>query len=254
MASQYKNTLLQQRASDFDTDVDVDAARDDAATAAATHDAPHVHDDEIPAPFANSRRSVSYPAMPAPAPQPMYAPPAQPMPMPMQYAPQPVYVQSSGVAGSSRGASVLLAALVVVLVAILASIGGYLLAKNAAPTPVQTRQVTATAARSAFVSGRAAGIREGRAAGLAQGRNANRSVVARAREVAYNKGFANGRKAGRSSYRSPARYYGSGYAPRRGYGWGNYGWGGFGGGVTGALAQAQNLANVTGAPVDVEIY
>ena len=68
-----------------------------------------------------------------------------------------------------------------------------------------------------------------------------------ARQKAYNAAYQRGLKAGQK-WRAP-RYsggYGGYRAPR---------FGGFGGYETAAaLGQAQNIANFTGAPVDVEIY
>lgn len=200
-------------------------------------------------PYATSllQQPVSHPAPQAPVhhrhvthvvaqPQPMYAPAAAP-----QQAPAAPRQGGSAVAA-------LALALVVLLLGAVALVGAYYATTQASPSAREAAVVTNVAARHGFRDGRESGIVAGRTDALdfASTTAAMRATIAR--QQAYNAAYQRGMRAGRK-WRAP-RYaggYGGGYrAPRIG------GYGGYE--VAAAVGQAQNLANITGAPVDVEIY
>ncbi|MCW2925264.1 MAG: hypothetical protein JWM98_2668 [Thermoleophilia bacterium] len=180
-------------------------------------------------------------------PQPTYAP--QPA-----YAPQPQvsYVQAapSGPGRATSAISTVLLAVLVLLVGIVALAGGYFAAKAAAPSSDEAAVTRSLAAQQGYAAGRDSGYANGHGDALvnAESTAALRASVARSRvyNAAYKRGFAAG-----SKYRAPARrsYGGGGYRAPSYRGFGNSGYA-----VSSALGQAQNLANITGAPVDVEIY
>lgn len=168
-------------------------------------------------------------------PQPVYMPVAQPQPV------APAHTRGGGLSSVAL-------ALVVVLVGVVALVAGYYATTQASPTAREAAVVQNTVARDAFRNGRTRGISAGRSDALSLSSTTTAMRASIARQAAYDKAYARGMKAGRRSYRAP-RYTGGyrGYrAPRFG------GYGGYA--VAGALGQAQNIANLTGAPVDVEIY
>jgi hypothetical protein len=167
-------------------------------------------------------------------PQPMYVPVAAPAPAPA--------------APRGGGITAVALALVVILVGAIALIGAYYATTQASPTAREAAVVQNTVARDAFRDGRSRGIAQGRGDAMSFSSTTSAMRASIARQNAYNSAYNRGFKAGKNSYHAP-RYSGGGYGyrgPR---------FGGFGGyEVAGALGQAQNMANLTGAPVDVEIY
>jgi hypothetical protein len=158
-------------------------------------------------------------------------------------APQPVYVQ----APRGGGLSAVALALVVILVGAVALVGGYYATRQASPSTYEAQLARGTAMRSAFQAGQQRGIANGRTDALANAESTIALRVAAARQDAYDRAYRNGMNKGRSSYHAP-RYSGyRGYRGYRGNGFGNLQ-------VASAFGQAQGLANLTGAPVDVEIY
>jgi hypothetical protein len=168
------------------------------------------------------------------APQPVYAP--QPMP-------QPVYVQAAPRGGAITGVAL---ALLVVLLGAVALVGGYYATRAASPSVAEAQLTRSAALRQAFQAGRERGVVAGRSDALSAGENASALRASSARQSAYTKAYRRGFRAGKNSYHAP-RYTGYGYRAPRYSGFGNIE-------VASALGTAQNLANVTGAPVDVEIY
>jgi hypothetical protein len=167
----------------------------------------------------------------------------QPMYMPMMPAAQPAPARSGG----SSVAAVALA-LVVILVGAIALIAGYYATTQASPTDREAAVVQNVASRSAFRDGRTRGIAEGRADALSFSSTTTAMRASIARQEAFNAAYNRGFKAGKGSYHAPR--YSGGYGGYRGYRSG--GWGGYE--TAAALGTAQNIANFTGAPVDVEIY
>jgi hypothetical protein len=176
---------------------------------------------------------------------------SQPM-LPAGYAPmqqQPMYIQAAPARSGSGFGSTLVLTLLVVLVGMVALIGAYFAAQNSAPSAREANLMGGLAARESFRAGQERGIVQGREQAL---QNASTTIALRtaaAREQAYNAAFNRGLRRGRASYTAP-RYTGGGYsdyrAPR---------FGGIGSiEVAQAFGQAQQLAGLTGAPVDVEIY
>lgn len=232
---------------------------------------------------------VAYaPSYSAPAPV-AYAPShSAPAPAPVSYAPQSYGAphQQHQQGGGAGAVSNLLMAIVVFVLALVAAIGGWAMARSSAPDGVEANRMARLASATGFSRGRAAGLPRGRAQARATTARTTAAGSAVAGEAAYARGYGEGRQFGMSSYRKPtvpslatsgwgrgygygsgSRYgrgydsgYGRGYGGYSGYGnsgWGNGGAGtsfGWGGSVGGALATAQGLANATGAPVDVEIY
>ncbi len=189
-------------------------------------------------------------------------PPAWPQAMaPAPAAPQWVMVQSPK-SGSSAFNSLLLF-LVTVLAAVVAAAAGFLVADQMAPSAAEYNTSQQIAAREGFMNGRVRGYQAGRTWGLAAREPISAYQAALARQKAWNAGYRQGNKTGRASYRRPSYnygysgYYGRGrswYSPRRSN------WGGAATAwrdsyaVSSAVNSAQQIANATGAPVDVEVY
>lgn len=166
-------------------------------------------------------------------------------------APQmPVYVQ---MAPARTGSSASMA-LVVVLLAVIAGAAGYVVATSTAPSAMEVSRYQQIAGNTGYYNGRTQGISAGREFGIAAERQTAQLKALIARQRAYNNGYRQGKRTGINSYRSrPAtRSYGYTGGYRRPV-WNGYRSGG-NVAVSSALAQAQGLANATGAPVDVEIY
>lgn len=174
------------------------------------------------------------------APQPVYAP--QPA-----YAPQPTYVAVPS--GGGNAVTTILLGLLVVLLGAVALAAGYYATAQAQPSDREARVEQGIAMRDGFRAGRERGIAQGRTQALDFASTTTALRAATARQQAYAAAFKRGERAGRRSYR-PARYTGG-----RGSGYRGPRFGGFGNGdVYSALGQAQHIANMTGAPVDVEVY
>lgn len=170
---------------------------------------------------------------------------AQPQPM---YLPAPVQAVHAAAPQRGGGVAALALALVVILLGAVALVGAYYATTQAAPSTREAAVVQNIAARDGFRAGRDRGIDVGRQQALENTSTTTALRAATARQAAYAAAFRRGERAGRNSYRAPRFVGGGGYrAPR---------YGGFrtGGDVSVALGQAQNIANLTGAPVDVEIY
>lgn len=172
--------------------------------------------------------------------------PQQPAAPAAPYAPQPQVVYAQPARGDSAAAAIMLG-LVVIMVGAVALVGTYFATKSASPTIGEATLTQGIAMREGFRAGRDRGVQSGLEQSVANTSTISRLRIAAAREQAFNASYRRGMNAG-SKYRAP-RYtgYRGGYrAPR---------YGGYtGGGVVAALGQAQNLANMTGAPVDVEVY
>lgn len=169
-------------------------------------------------------------------------------PQPVAYAPQQPQVVYAPPARSGGGASAVLLGLVVILVGAVALVGGYFATKNASPSLDEASLTQGVAMREGFRAGRDRGVQSGLEQSVANASTISRLRIAAAREAAFNAAYRRGMSAG-SKYRAPrySGYRGGGYrAPRYG--------GSSGGDVVAAFGQAQNLANMTGAPVDVEVY
>jgi len=187
-------------------------------------------------------RPVSYPVAP-----PQYAPALAPA----FAAPQPqvVYVAAPGRNGGGigNGMSAVALGLVVLIIAIVAGLAAYVITQQNAPSAQEAAQLQAVAGRESFLNGQMQGVQIGQTWGAsAQGAVAAANAKI-AGERAYNKAVAAGTRAGANSYRPTP------YAPYRGYGGRRYN--GYGNGsLSQGLADAQNLANITNSPVDVEVY
>ena len=172
-------------------------------------------------------------------------------PQPQQFAPappQPIYVQAPAGGRAGSAITAVLLALVVILVGAVALVGSYYATKQASPSTTEAATTRGIAAREGFVAGRSTGIADGRSDALEFASTATALRAAAARQRAYATAYQRGLEKGRSSYRRPSysNYRGGYSAPR---------YGGFrNADVYAAVGQAQNLANITGAPVDVEIY
>ena len=167
-------------------------------------------------------------------------------PQPAAYAPQPQVVYAPPVRGGGAATAFMLG-LVVILLGAVALIGTYFATKNASPTFGEASLTQGLAMREGFRAGRDRGVQSGLEQSVANASTISRLRIAAAREQAFNAAYRRGMNAG-SRYRAP-RYsgYRGGYrAPR----YGSY----TGGDVVAAFGQAQNLANMTGAPVDIEVY
>ncbi len=167
-------------------------------------------------------------------------------PQPAPYAPQPQVVYAPPVRGGGATTAFMLG-LVVLLVGAVALIGTYYATKNASPSFGEASLTQGIAMREGFRAGRDRGMQAGLEQAVANASTTSRLRIAAAREQAFNAAYRRGARAG-SKYRAPrSTGYRGGYrAPR---------YGGYSGGdVVAAFGQAQNLANMTGAPVDVEIY
>lgn len=194
------------------------------------------------------------PALPAMAPAPgARTAPASPygaMAAPV-FTPQPaapVYVQAPA---PQRGASSAGVGIAVVLLAVVAAVAGYLVAREQAPSAEEIARYQQIAASEGFRAGQYEGVAEGRSFAIQSQRRIAQYRAAIARQKAWNSGYRRGMNIGK---RGTARRS-TGYA----------GYGGYRGptyrgpsnnqrAVSSALASAQALANATGAPVDVEIY
>jgi len=199
-------------------------------------------------PYAPQREQVEIDAASAPRPVVQqqivrYAP----QQAPVQYAPQqqPIYVQAPARSGGGAVTGIALA-LVVILVGAVALVGGYFATKQSAPSALEANAAVGIASDTAFINGRDRGTAAGRAAAADIGETRARLNAALARERAFNKSYQQGLKAGNTLPRS------SGY--RGGYRGGNGIRYSGPSEVQSAIGYAQNLANTTGAPVDVEIY
>jgi hypothetical protein len=170
-----------------------------------------------------------------------------PQAVPVPYAPavQPVYAQPAAPRGGA--VSALLLALVVVLVGAAAFLGGYYATKQASPSAAEANIQQRVAAQGAYDSNRTRGIAAGRADAVAASSAAGTIRAATVRNAAYEKAYSRGYQDGLKSYRAP-RYRGGG-----GYRGPSYSYGGIGE-VASAFGIAQNYANATGSPVDLEIY
>lgn len=223
MTSPYSSNLLQT------SSYDEEPARGGAAT--------------MPRPAAHTR-SVTQ-VVHAPQPMPQYAP--QPM-----YQPQPQVVQAGSRSGGgfATGVGMLALALIIVLLGAVALVGGYFATRQAAPTADEASVETTLAMREGYLQGRARGLGAGRADGAAAAGTSARLRASTARQNAWDAAYQKGLRAGERSYRRPVRstgYRGGGYrAPSFSYPRMSE--------TTAALGAAQNLANLSGAPVDVTIF
>jgi hypothetical protein len=198
-------------------------------------------------------------AQPRTAPQQPQPMPSQPQPMqrevvryvqqqaPVQYAPQPVYVNAPAPKQRGSFGTALVLGLVVILLGVVALVGGYYATKQASPSEFEAATQVGLASDFGFQQGRLRGVQTGREAAMELGATTSRLSASLARQKAFEQAYANGLKAGNVVPRSYGRSYTRGYGgPRISYPRISE--------TTQALGFAQNLANQTGAPVDVEIY
>jgi hypothetical protein len=167
---------------------------------------------------------------------------------PVQYAPQPVYVNAPAPKQRGSFGTALVLGLVVILLGVVALVGGYYATKQASPSEFEAATQVGLASDFGFQQGRLRGVQTGREAAVELGATTSRLSASLARQKAFEQAYANGLKAGNVVPRSYGRSYsGGGYrGPRLSYPRFSE--------TTQALGVAQNLANQTGAPVDVEIY
>jgi hypothetical protein len=166
-------------------------------------------------------------------------------------APAPMHVIQAPARRGSRLESTILSLIALIVVAV-ACVAGYALSRATAPTEYEAAQYQAIAEREGVFNGRIAGFNQGRQQGIAENQQIARYQGLIARAQNFNKGWRQGLKDGKNmgAYRSSGYGgYGCGYSCYYGGGYNNsYGQ------TSAALSTAQNLANVTGSPVDVEIY
>ena len=227
MTSPYSSNLLQK--SSFDED----APRSGAST--------------MPRPQVHTRSTTHVVHAPQPQPQPMYA--QQPQQQPM-YAPQPRYVETSrGGSGIATGIGMIVLALIIVLVGAIALVGGYYATRQASPTAGEANAQTSLAMREGYAQGRMRGLGQGRVDGAAAAGTNARLSAATARQKAWDAAYQKGLRAGERGYRAPRNtgYRGGSYrAPNYSYPRMSE--------TAAALGAAQNLANISGAPVDVQVF
>ncbi|MCW2972248.1 MAG: hypothetical protein JWN72_521 [Thermoleophilia bacterium] len=244
MTSPYSSNLLQH--SDDDTVVT------DARTSEYPY-APHVGGERTER--IEHAEYTEHTELRQPRPQAYAAAPQQqvvryaPQQAPVQYAPQPqpIYVQAAPAKRAGGAVTGLALALVVILVGAVALIGGYFATKSSSPSALEANTTVGVASDTAFIQGRDRGTAAGREAAAQVGETRARLTAALARENAFNKAYTQGMNAGNklprsTGYRGYSGYRGNGIrysGPTE---------------VQSAIGYAQNLANVTGAPVDVEIY
>lgn len=167
---------------------------------------------------------------------------------PMQYAPQPAYVNAPAPKQRGSFGTALVLGLVVILLGVVALVGGYYATKQASPSEFEAMTQVGMASDFGFQQGRLRGMQTGHEAAVELGATTSRLSASLARQKAFEQAYADGLKAGNVVPRSYGRSYsGGGYrGPRISYPRFSE--------TTQALGVAQNLANQTGAPVDVEIY
>jgi hypothetical protein len=171
---------------------------------------------------------------------------------------QPMVMQAPASSDSGGKAAV---ALVAIVVAAIACVGGYMIGKNIGPSWNELRRYEALAGREGEIRGRDKGWQQGRGQGRTEMQFLAKYEQLRTQATAFNQGWSQGLSTGRSMGVAQSKYrygygrYGGYYGGRgygRGYGYGGYGYGGYGR-SGGAVANAQALANATGQPVDVVI-
>ncbi len=164
---------------------------------------------------------------------------------PQPYAPQPQVVYAPPVRGGGATTAFMLG-LIVILVGAVALVGTYFATKNASPSIGEATLTRGIAMREGFRAGKDRGVQSGLEQAVQNASTISQLRIAAAREQAYNAAYRRGMRKGQQ-YRAP-RY--SGYGGYRAPRYGGYS----GGDVVAAFGQAQHLANMTGAPVDIEIY
>jgi hypothetical protein len=163
----------------------------------------------------------------------------------------PMVVQSSGSESSGGGRSTI--ALVAIILAALAGVGGYVFGQGIAPSWNEVRRYEALANREGEIRGRDSGWLQGRKQGRTEMEFLAKYERLRTQAGAFNSGWKQGLSTGREMGVAQSKYrYGYGYGYGTGYGRRGYGYGSYYGG-SGAVGQAQALANATGQPVDVVI-
>ena len=191
-----------------------------------------------------SSRVADRPTLPSATPSPVYvAPPVAPQ--------QPIYVQ----ARPDRSGNLIMA-LAVLLLAVLAAGAGYVIAQENAPNADEVARYQEIAAQQGYRNGSTTAYETGRQYGRAQQSQLAKYRTAIKNQRAFNRGFVTGKRDGIRSVndrpRTP-RYsgyrggYSGGYRAPRYSSYGNSD-------INSAMYAAQNLANRTGAPVDVEIF
>lgn len=183
------------------------------------------------------------PAVPAPRMQPAMAAPGYGYSAPM-------YVAASGSGAAARATNALMMVLVIAC-AVIAAAAGYFLARQQAPTDVEMLRYQQLAAAQGYQAGRTNGIGQGRSYAYQSNRRIAQLKAAIARQKQWNRGYRNGKAAGLRSRRRSYGGYSHGYSTPR---YRSYRGGSTYSQTSQALGAAQNWANITGAPVDVEIY
>jgi hypothetical protein len=168
-------------------------------------------------------------------------------------------IHSGGDSGSGGKASM---ALVAIILAAIACVGGFMIGRGTGPSWGELRRFEALAGREGEIRGRDNGWTQGRKQGRTEMEFLAKYEQLRTQATAFNQGWRQGLGTGQQMGAAKTRYqygygrygYGNGYGygySRYGRGWGGYG--GYGGSVGGAVASAQSLANATGQSVDVVV-
>jgi hypothetical protein len=170
-------------------------------------------------------------------------------------APAPMVIQSGG---DSSGGGKAAMALVAIILAAIATVGGFMIGRGTGPSWSELRRFEALAGREGEIRGRDNGWTQGRKQGRTEMEFLAKYEQLRTQATAFNQGWRQGLGTGQEMGVAKSRYQ---YANRYGYGYGygtgyrgrGYGWGGYGGSVGSAVASAQSLANATGQDVDVVV-
>jgi hypothetical protein len=170
---------------------------------------------------------------------------------PMQQ-PAPVIVHSdSGGGGGSKAGIVLIA----IVLAVVGCVAGFAIGKGSGPSWNELRRFEALSGREGEIRGRDAGWNQGRKQGRTEMEFLAQYEKLRTQATAFSQGYGQGRtigqRMGQDAYKY--RYQNRGYGYGNGYRRSGYSGYGYGGRVGGAIASAQNIANMTGQPVDVVV-
>lgn len=145
----------------------------------------------------------------------------------------------------------------VLLVVAAVGVGAFFMSQSYAPSEREYNAYSDMAYTVGYRRGEMGGIAEGRNYANASLGRINRLKAKIARQKAFNAGYRQGKRTGLNNYRtrgSGARsygYYGGAPSYRSAP---TYSYDASAGAVSSAIDEAQNYANVTGTPVEVEVY